>query len=60
MDDIDTENSHKVMDIKLVDKFINSYSLSKGDEDKLTKIETDLIEEYNKIKALRWNLRRRS
>tara|TARA_Y100000768_G_C23974695_1_gene682460 strand:+ start:1601 stop:1870 length:270 start_codon:yes stop_codon:yes gene_type:complete len=37
------------MDLKPVYKFISSYSLSNGDEDKLTQIETELIDEYNEI-----------
>ena len=37
------------MDLNPVYEFISMYSLSKGDENKLTQIENDVIEEYNKI-----------
>ena len=37
------------MDLNPVYKFISEYSLSKGDEYKLTQIEKDVIDEYNKI-----------
>lgn len=37
------------MDLKPVYKFISSYSLSNGDEYKLTQIEKELIDEYTKI-----------
>ena len=37
------------MDLNPVYEFISIYSLSNGDENKLTQIENDVINEYNKI-----------
>lgn len=37
------------MELNPVYKFISDYSLSKGDQEKLTKIETEVIDEYNRI-----------
>lgn len=37
------------MDLNPVYEFISIYSLSNGDENKLTQIENDIINEYNKI-----------